>query len=486
MEKTIDVYKENLEKNKEAPATWCVLPWSHISIKTNGVYRLCCHSESSKSRGLLRDKKNQPLHIESSDWSNVINSSTMKSVRKKMLKGEWPEECVRCQREYNSGMNSRNIYERNQLALLDTENYPNYIKAKAFTQPDGEISLKDFPVSYLDIRFGNLCNLKCVMCSPIDSSQWYDDYLSLWGGKHFYIGGKKVKLETDEKGRLKTEKKIFDWSENQNLWAQMEKNKKTFKRIYIAGGEPLMIHRQYDFLQQCIDQGIANQIEIEYNSNITVIPKKVWSIWKRFKSVVLGISLDGFGKVNNFIRYPSQWDKINRNLLQADRQIGGNLFFHITTTVSVLNIWHLPEFLEYILCSNYKRIGPWAKSPLISPHPAHRPDYLNINILEEDFKEKIKHRFDFYKNKFSKFNWQYSYGDSRGSASWNEKVSSACQILDSYIKYMYKISYSKNKLMYERNNFIYFMDKLDRLRKTQWQKTLPELYDSTKRWRELS
>ena len=485
MEKKIDSYNKNLEQNKEAPASWCVLPWSHISIKTNGTYRLCCHSETSQNRGLLRDKKNQPFHIGSADWADVINSPTMKAVRKTMLKGKWPEECIRCQREHDSGMISRNIYERQRLAGMETEIYPSYIKTKNLTRPDGEIPLEDFPVSFLDIRFGNLCNLKCIMCSPTDSSQWYEDHHSLWGKDHFYNGGKKIKLTADKNGKLKTEKNVFNWSDNKNLWRQIEKHKKQFRKIYIAGGEPLMIKRHYDFLQECVDQKLAGQIELEYNSNITLIPQKVWGIWRHFKRIIMGMSIDGFGKVNDLIRYPSQWSRIENNLLKFD-QINGNFEPHIATTVSLLNIWHLPEFLEYIMQNNYKKIGPWAMSPLISPHPAHRPKYLNINILEEGFKERIKERFNFYKNKFSKKNWQSFYGDSQGCASWDEKVKSAHQMLDNYIKYMYKISYRKDELTQARSDFIYSMDKLDELRKTQWPKVFPELYESTLKWRKPS
>ena len=476
-------YEKNIANNHGAPDSWCPLPWSHISIKGNGVYRLCCHSHVSKTGGILKNDAGKPFHISHSDWKTVINSKTMKSIRKHMLKGKWPEECIRCKREYKSNMTSRNTYERNTLAsLIESKNYPSYQKAKEQTNKDGSISHKNFPFSFLDIRFGNLCNLKCIMCGPTDSSQWYNDHYKLWGN-HFRDSGEKVTLVPDKKGNMVTERNIYNWSDDPHLWKQIEKHFQNFRRIYIVGGEPLLIKKHYDFLEKCVEKGVAKKLTLEYNSNITWIPEKAWDIWKHFKKVIMGISLDGIGKVNDFIRYPSKWNKIERNL-KLFNKAEGNFIIHVTTTVSVLNIWHLPEILKYFIKSNYKNINIWNSSSLISPHPAHKPGHLNVNILEDDFKENIKNHFHFYKNNFKDFSWQSKYGSSE-KVKWANKIRQAESILDNYISYMQSIKYSKGQLNSFRSKFIHNMDQLDVLRKTDWLKTLPELYESTKSWREL-
>jgi len=478
-------YHKNIEGNKGAPASWCPLPWSHISIKGNGFYRLCCHSNVSKNRGILKDETGRLFHISQANWSDVINSDTLKSVRKNMLKGKWSRECIRCKREYKNNMNPRNIYERSVLAgIIESENYPSYLKAKAMTKEDGSLPIKDFPMSFIDIRLGNQCNLKCIMCSPTDSNKWYDDYNQIWGDKFFTDSGKKIQLVFDKKGKLKPRENIYIWNENAHLWSQMEKNINKLRRIYIVGGEPLLIAKHYDFLEQCINKEAAKKLVLDYNSNITIIPSKAWKIWKRFKKVIIGISIDGIGSINNFIRYPSTWNKIERNLFLLDNA-KGNFVLHITATISLLNIWHLPEMIEYFIRSNYKKINSRGGcSLLMSPHPAHRPPYLNINILEGEFKEKIEKRFNFYKNKLSNFDWQ-SYCGSSKNFSWEEKVIRANKILDNYIKYMWSVKYSKEELVKWRSNFIHSMDKLDELRKTKWPVILPELYKHTLKWRKL-
>ena len=157
VKKQKDTYHINLDANKGAPDSWCVLPWTHVSIKGNGAYRVCCHSAAGESRGTVQDSEGKNAHIGTAQWEDVVNSKMMRKVRAEMLQGKWPEPCIRCEREFKSGMKSRNIYERSLLAeITEPESYPSYSKAKELTNKDGSISNKDFPVTFFDIRFGNL------------------------------------------------------------------------------------------------------------------------------------------------------------------------------------------------------------------------------------------------------------------------------------------------------------------------------------------
>jgi sulfatase maturation enzyme AslB (radical SAM superfamily) len=109
----------------------------------------------------------------------------------------------------------------------------------------------------------------------------------------------------------------------------------------------LLIDAHYDFLQKCVDTGCADKLTIEYNTNLTNIPARAWNIWKHFKMVIIGASIDGFGEVNDLIRFPSR-SKIEENLKKF-RTSNGNFVVHIATTVQLLNVWQFPEFIEYVL-----------------------------------------------------------------------------------------------------------------------------------------
>ena len=476
--------EENIDANKDAPDAWCPLPWSHVSIKANGTFRVCCHSAASESRGTLVNENNVPLHIDSASFEEVFNNAAMKNIRKQMLKGEWPEPCVRCQREFDSGMISRNHYERGALAdIMEKENYPSYKKAKELTSEDGAVD-SNFPISYMDIRFGNLCNLKCVMCSPTDSDQWYDDYAAIWNTTYFWDSKKKIELVPNINGKLKPTAKTFEWSDDAHLWNEIEKHMLQFRKIYLVGGEPLLIDAHYDFLQKCVDTGCADKLTIEYNTNLTNIPARAWNIWKHFRMVIIGASIDGFGEVNDLIRFPSKWYKIEENLKKF-KNADGNFVVHIATTVQLLNAWQFPEFIEYVLTSNHASKTVWSGSPLmLSVHPVHRPAYLNLNILPTEFKEVLINRYKEYQNKFRTTDYQAIYGDSDG-LSWAEKITQSCKFLDIYIKFMNKIDYSDSELTKARQDCIHFLDSLDARRNTDWKSVCPELYQAILAWRDL-
>ena len=483
-------YEKNMKMNEGAPDSYCVLPWSRISIKPNGTYRLCCNSDPNMKTGntVLNDENGRPLHVSQSDWETVFNTDIMKSVRRTMLAGKWPAECVNCQIRHENGIPALNSGSRVTLAkAVESENYPGYVQAKAFTQQDGGISLDNFPCSDMDLRFGNLCNLKCVMCGPRSSNSWYNDYKALWGMDYFF----EDRIYESDKGKIngkpnsnknrKPNKNVFNWSENPILWLQIEKNLINTRKVYITGGEPLLIKAHFNFLKKCIEKNVAKKIMVSYNSNLTYIPDKVWELWKHFKQIEIGISLDGLGRINDFIRFPSEWNQIEKNFKKLDIA-EGNFIPNIHTTLSSLNIWHLPEFIEYIIKSNFKKIGKI--TPLMHCLPVRGSDYLCPSLLENNYKEKIKNRFDVYKKKIANMDWQSHCGDSR-LHNWKLKTEKSHAILDSYVKYMYKMHYSKKELLAKRKTFIYFMDKLDQLRKTNWPETFPELYKSTLEWRKL-
>ena len=453
-------YEKNISMNKGAPASFCPLPWSRITIKTDGIHRICCNSCLEPEKGILRDKQQKSSHVSLAKWKNIMNSDKIKSVRRTILEGKWPKECIVCKKEYGSRGVSENVNRQKSLAKkIDSKNYPSYKKAKKLTKTDGSISVKDFPISNLDVRLGNLCNLKCITCGPRNSNNWYDDHLALYETPHPSI------------------KRNHDWSEESNFWNEAEKNIYTLREIYFAGGEPLLIKAHYNFLQKCINKGISKKLTIRYNSNITYIPDKVKNLWANFKLIILCVSLDGLNEVNELIRYPSKWNQIEKNLNQLN-QLQISLGLSIVPTVSVLNIWHLPAFTEYILKKNYRKVSD------ITPSFVHEPSHLNINILEESFKEEITNHFLNYKKKISVFDWQSKYGDSH-LISWEEKIKNVCKIIDGQIEYMHKIKFSKEELTELRKSFIYFMDTLDKLRKTNWPEILPTLYKNTFEWRKL-
>lgn len=303
-------------------------------------------------------------------------------MRQQMLNGQWPDECTRCQQEEEAGLNSRRGYEIQNWGL-DPKSLV------AGTQKDGSISEESFPLKYLDLRFGNNCNLACRMCGPTDSNAWYKDYHAITNKLSFQDSHGQVDLAIVN-GKIVEKQASYNWYEQPEFWDSLKSSLDTIEHIYMAGGEPLLIRQHYDFLQDCVSQGLSAKITLEYNTNLTVLPQKVINLWQHFKQVRVGASIDGFGEVFEYQRYPAQWSRVYENLKKLD-QLGSPVFSWLACTVTVFNIRHIPDFLRWkVLESGFKKINSTKRRPLISHHMAHNPKHLNIRVLSPSQKESIQ------------------------------------------------------------------------------------------------
>ena len=284
------------------------------------------------------------------------------------------------------------------------EHHYTYEDAVKDTAEDGTITK---PSVYFDIRFGNLCNLKCRSCGPTDSSEWYDDHVKLWGKTYDETTG-TVQLEKNKKGRYQPTVDIYNWHESESFWTQFEKLIPNIQHIHTVGGEPLLIDQQFTFLEKCVEMGHAHHISVEYNTNLTTIPARAWDLWKHFKVIKLGISIDGIEEVNDYVRFPSKWENIKKNLEKIDNS-EGNFTVWWAATIMVYNIWTMPEMFRWKLNKNFKRINAGKNQPIIVPHPLHRPHFLNVQMLPPEAKQAIKAHYQEEKLKFNVYRSEIQY-----------------------------------------------------------------------------
>ena len=176
--------------------TFCILPWINISTRANGDLRVCCHANQGPTRGIYKKEDGTNYNLHRDNITDAINSPLAKDIRKTMLDGDWHEECVRCLREETAGMKSRRINDGERFAEHIT-----WEDAVEHTSEDGTIDLEHIKQTYYDIRLGNFCNLKCRMCSPMDSSAWYEDYVKMWGTNKFKDTQGTVEMYKNDKGK---------------------------------------------------------------------------------------------------------------------------------------------------------------------------------------------------------------------------------------------------------------------------------------------
>lgn len=350
---------------------WCPLPWTHLGVKNNGTLRMCSHSQSMGTGNTVLHKDGRPLSIEDLD-GDILNCDTLKQVRKDMLTGEYPEQCKRCKTENQAGYRSRDEWET--IRHIDT-----YTKEQAMANTLSDGTLLNPQIQDMDLRVGNQCNLRCVMCFPGEATKWYKDYEEIMGESTFNVDGKVYTLIQNQSD--------FDWVRSDDKVKTLLDNSQYLLKIKFGGGEPLMIKHHQDLIEGLIERGYSPKIELEYSSNLTVFPPKLFELWKHFKLIKICASLDGIGEINEAIRYPTKWDIVENNLRMLD-ETENHIEVFTSTTINLLSIEHYADTLYWLQNQNYRKINKKAYN-ISASHPVYNPKYLSLSILDRESQEEL-------------------------------------------------------------------------------------------------
>lgn len=334
----------------------CLLPWVHLEIQPDGKVLTCCKAQGYPEIG--------NLHQET--LKDIWNQSSIKKIRQSMLLGEELEQCTACRnQEVAGGVSDR------QLSFYQ---YPEAHQKLNETQPDG--SLHDFDISYLGLRFSNVCNLTCRMCGPSYSTSWFENQHHL--------------------SYLNQETKVLEPARDfEHLWSEVESLIQGVRRVYIAGGEPLLAKQHYQFLKKLIELGRVD-IELIYNSNLTHLNfgnKDVLHLWNQFDRITVSASIDALGDKGEYIRHGSQWSEVLKNINKI-KSHAPKVLFNLYPTVQALNALHLVDLLDYFLENNY------LKPTDIRLNILESPSFLSMQILPHELKEQLSQKiYSFLKKK---------------------------------------------------------------------------------------
>lgn len=430
--------------------TFCPLPWKHLSTVANGDLRVCCQCIYSPF-GLAKKEDGTIYNASRDDAGEVRNAEIFREIRSQMLVGERPDHCRLCWTEEDLGHKSRRVSEIQRAG----EGFEEH--ARTHTKPDGSIDLEKLPATDLDLRLGNHCNFKCRSCSPRDSSAWYDDYAklniadSIFRLKPAKFEGRYDFIKSDKGWTLDTND--FSWHEDSVLLKKLEENLDHVERIYFTGGEPTLIRAHWRLLEKLIEKGRAPYIWLDYNTNVSAITEEWLSIWKNFKHVFLGCSVDGIGDKAVYIRPPVEWATIEKNLEKV-AGAGGNIQAGLSITVSVYNVLHYLEMLEYRWDKNWDNfyILPFGQA-------LEYPTWMSIQVLPPQAKKVVEERY----RKFFEKNASRLHPDKREQLQ---------------IKLEYIIGFMNQRdRSDELKNFFRKTEQLDRLRNQNFSRTFPELLE---------
>lgn len=341
----------------ELSKTFCVMPWVGISGDMDGKFRLCCFDNVSREENTfwtIADRK-----IEQ-HW----NQEALREIRIKMLKWEKVNHCRTCyKREKLTGLSERQ---------KSNNKYRQYITSiYSSTNKSGHTIS---PILYLDIRFSNICNLSCRMCYSASSSGRIE--LDRLLGKSEFL-------------------RIYSWfwkeSDIFNSWFFLS----NLKEIYIAWWEPLLDKDQFNFIQSLTDRWLASKIKLTYNTNLTVLPERLFSLLQNFKEVHIIVSCDGYKESYEYIRIGASWNIFLQNLIQLKNFFIKNPALRYSISINTVlqrdNILDIPKL--YIFFKKLWNI-PITINTLVSP------SYLAVEYILNKRKKEIQIFYDVFIYKF--------------------------------------------------------------------------------------
>jgi organic radical activating enzyme len=303
---------------------FCVLPWISLEASPVGTVRPCCLADDE-----LLDNTGKKFELGTANFVEVQNSGQMRDLRQQFLDGKKPQTCRKCWNEERSGRTSKRMHTLNRLKhMLSDQKWTADAK----------------PLMFLDLKLGNICNLKCRICGSWSSSQFATEELN------------DLHPDTDKKSTHAYQMlRAGAWPrENQQFWQQIDTVLAQIRYIEFTGGEPFMIQEHFAMLQGIVDRGIAHQVEVHYNTNGTQYPEQAIEIWKHFKTVEIAFSIDDLGKRFEYQRSNAVWDEVECNI-QRFRELRNqcsNIQLQCCSTVNIFNVRYIDELLGGLLNKN--------------------------------------------------------------------------------------------------------------------------------------
>ena len=299
---------------------FCVLPWISLETSPIGTVRPGCLAEDE-----LVDNTGDKFNLATAEFSTIQNSNSMRRLRQEFIDKKQPQTCRKCWREERSGRTSKRMHTLDRLKHMLANETTWTVDAK--------------PLMFLDLKLGNICNLKCRICGSWSSSTFATEELA--------------NIPTTEDRKANHHYQMLRqgaWPrENPGFWNEIDQVVDHIEYIEFTGGEPFMIQEHFDMLQGLVNRGRAGAIEIHYNTNGTQYPEHAEAIWKDFKHVEIAFSIDDVGARFEYQRTNAVWSEVEANILQFKqlRSRNSNITLQVCSTVNVFNVYYLEELAAW-------------------------------------------------------------------------------------------------------------------------------------------
>ena len=308
---------------------FCSALTNHMCVTVTASWRPCC-----------RFNKFPFVNIDQVDFKSYKEGEFYKSIKSDMSTG-WADGCKKCKEEE----------ERGQTSLREVLN---------------ESLSGGSDVEYIEISLSNNCNLACKMCSPAYSTLWNKLVNDNHVLKNYHVTSTQPEINIE---------KIFSSIDLSKL-----------KKIKYLGGEPFITPEIKDLFEFLETNGIIQNIEFECNTNCTLFPEKWLHYLDKFKKVLIELSIDGIGTVNDYIRYGKSWDAIEKNIIKWAKTDYNISIYSTVQAYNLHDMKNVKEFANSLSLSHYGCL-------LVVP------EFLSVHALPSAYLETIK---DDYNQKYFK------------------------------------------------------------------------------------
>jgi MoaA/NifB/PqqE/SkfB family radical SAM enzyme len=334
--------------------TFCVLPWVSLEASPIGTVRPCCLAEEE-----ILDEHGQKFDLRTARFKDIQRSEHMSRLRQAFLAGERPATCRKCWNEERAGRTSKRMHTLDRLKhVIDSV----------------EWTLDAQPLIFLDLKLGNICNLKCRICGSWSSSQFATEELHFTPAAEKKISQHYHMLQAGAWPR-----------ENTAFWQEIDQVLDQIRYIEFTGGEPFMIREHFDMLRGMVDRGVAPQVEIHYNTNGTQWPEGADEIWHHFKTVEIAFSIDDLGERFEYQRTNAVWQQVCDNIAKFRnlRDRYHNIRLQVCSTVNIFNVMYLDQLAAWIDHQDFDFIY-W--------NMLHEPYYWSVSTMPNTVKHQVLQR----------------------------------------------------------------------------------------------
>ena len=428
---------------KNISETFCVHPWTNLMVNNPGTYGFCCIAW----RAHLLDDEGKAVYAGNTTPTEAWNAKSLRDVRKAMVKGEKLDVCNKCWFQEDTGKDSYRHRHNNEWSQRLGEDEI-LRRVKETEENDGHIST---PPDYLDLRLGNLCNLKCRMCNVFNSNQIEKEHHSLRKSNRYVDMWAKQWPHTSPD----SDPFPMDWVEAPEFWNELNGYVPNLKKVYFTGGEPTLLQSTYDFMQEMVDKGVQDKVDLMFNTNCTNAQPRFLEMLSKFRHVQIQASIDGTGLVNDYIRAPSHWETIKKNFIALGRL--PNVKLNMSPAIQIFNILNIDKMIAFGEEVSRKQDRVIDIDFLYVTHPT----YLDVS----NFNEEVRN-LAFLKLQRVQGSWLY------------EKSQITKNSVDSYLNVLEN---NRNKDWKENiTDFWDMTDLIDNKRKQKFKDYIPDVYEMIK------